>query len=84
MFLNLGPVLSHQMIPQQQQQIRMTGMTIGPQGAQIGHGPIGNVPLGSQGVMGQGIGPQNTIVQQAPMTQVINNVFCAWQNYFMN
>lgn len=61
------------MIPQQQQQqIRMSGMTINSQTGQIGHGPIGSVSLGSQGVMGQGIGPQNTIVQQPPMTQVAN------------
>lgn len=68
-----GPVLNHQIIQQQQQQqpqIRMSGMTIGPQGGQIAHGQIGNVTMNSQGVMGQGIGPQGNIVQQGPMSQV--------------
>ncbi|KAK6625888.1 hypothetical protein RUM43_006187 [Polyplax serrata] len=66
-----GPVLNHQIIQQQQQQpqIRMSGMTIGPQGGQIAHGQIGNVTMNSQGVMGQGIGPQGNIVQQGPMSQ---------------
>lgn len=68
----VGPVLSHQMIAQQQQQqqqIRMSGMTIGPQGGQMGPGTIGNVQMGSQGVMGPGMG-QNTLVQQTSMNQV--------------
>ncbi|KAL0272772.1 UNVERIFIED_CONTAM: hypothetical protein PYX00_005619 [Menopon gallinae] len=68
-----GPVMGQQMIPQQQQQqtqqMRMPTMTIGPQANQMGPGGLGGVPIVSQGVMGQNMGPQNTLAQQATMGQ---------------